>query len=114
MEIQSNTLDNGIRLIQLVGKLDITGTRQIESKFKDYCSGDEVRVIVDLSGVNLLTSIGIRLLTITAKSVAKRNGKMALVQPNPEVQNVLELTRTPEIIPLYSYLESAETVLLTL
>jgi anti-anti-sigma regulatory factor len=37
---------------------------------------------------------------------------MALINPNPEVQKILEATGIQETIPLYSQLESAETVLL--
>jgi anti-anti-sigma regulatory factor len=49
---------------------------------------------------------------LTAKSIASRGGKIVLLNPIPEVQNVLEVTGIPAIIPIYSSLESAETVLL--
>ena len=112
MEMRYNELENGISLIKLGGKLDIIGTGEIETKFTGYCSGDNVRVIVDLSGVDFLASIGIRLLMLIAKSIATRGGKMVLLNPIPDVHNVLEITGIPAIIPIYSQLESAETVLL--
>jgi anti-sigma B factor antagonist len=67
---------------------------------------------VDLSEVDFLASIGIRLSMLTAKSIARRGGRMVLLNPISEVQNVLEVTGIPAIIPIYSSLESAETVLL--
>lgn len=70
------------------------------------------RVIVDLSQVDFLSSIGIRLLMLTAKSVTSRGGKMVLLNPIPEVLHVLEITGIPAVVPIYSHLESAETVLL--
>ena len=112
MEMHYSELDNGINLIKLNGKLDIIGASEIENKFAGYCSGDKVRVIVDLSQVDFLASIGIRLLVLTAKSVTSRGGKMVLLSPTAEVQSVLEITGIPAIIPSYSHLESAETVLL--
>jgi anti-anti-sigma factor len=112
MELQYSELENQIRLIKLSGRLDIIGTGQIETKFAGYSAGEGVRLIVDLSGVDFLASIGIRLLTLTAKSVAQRGGKMVLLNPRPEVQQVLEITGIPAIIPVYSHLESAETILL--
>jgi anti-anti-sigma factor len=112
MEMHYSQLDNGIGLIKLGGKLDIIGTGEIETKFTGYCAGDKVRVVVDLSGVDFLASIGIRLLVLTAKSVASRKGKLALLNPTPEVNAVLEVTGIPAIIPIYSHFESAETVLL--
>ena len=112
MELQYSELDNNIRLIKLIGKLDIVGVGEIETKFAAYCAGEGVRVIVDLTEVDFLASIGIRLLTLTAKSIASRDGKMVLLNPTPEVQEVLEVTGIPAIIPIYSYLESAETILM--
>jgi len=113
MELQYSELENGIRLIKLLGRLDIIGAGQIETKFAGYCVGDKAHVIVDLSEVNFLASIGIRLITLTAKSLASRGGKMILLKPMPEVHNVLEITGIPSMVPVYSYLESAETILMT-
>jgi anti-anti-sigma factor len=112
MEIQYQELDHLIRIIKLDGKLDITGTGEIETKLAAYCEGENARVILDLSTVDFLASIGIRLLTLTAKSVASRGGKMVLLNPTPDVQHVLEITGIQAIIPIYSHLESAQTVLL--
>jgi anti-anti-sigma factor len=112
MEIQYSELENNIRLIKLIGNLDVIGTGEIETKFSGYCAGRNVRVVVDLSEVDYLASIGIRLLTLTAKSIASRGGRMAILNPTPEVQNVLEITGIPEFIPMYSHLESVETVLM--
>ena len=112
MELHYNELDHNIRSIKLIGTLDVIGVGKIETKFAGYCSGDNVRVLVDLSEVDFLASIGIRLLMLTAKSVASRGGRMVLLNPIAEVQNVLEVTGIPAIIPIYSSLESAETVLL--
>ena len=112
MEIHYSELDNSIILIKLSGRLDIIGTGEIETKFTGYCAGEKVRVIVDLSEVDFLASIGIRLLMLTAKSVASRGGKMVILDPISEVQDVLEITGIPAIIPIYSYLESAETILM--
>jgi len=112
MDMNYSELDNGINLIKLSGILNIIGTGEIETKFNGYCTGDNIRVIVDLSAVDFLSSIGIRLLVLTAKSVTNRGGKMVLLSPSTEVQSVLEITGIPTIIPMYSQLESAETVLL--
>ena len=112
MEIQYSELSNRIRLIKLIGKLDIIGVNEIEIKFTGYCSGEVARVLVDLSQVDFLASIGIRLLMTNAKSLFTRGGKMVLLNPTPDVKNTLDVTGIPDIIPMYENLESAEAVLL--
>ena len=111
MDLQYRELDNNIRFIKLNGRLDIVGTGEIETRFASYCGGEKARVVVDLSEVEFLASIGIRLLTLTAKSMASRGGRMVLLNPIPEVRDVLDITGIPAIIPIYSEFESAETVL---
>jgi anti-anti-sigma factor len=113
MELQYLELDKNIRLIKLSGKLDTLGVGEIENKFTGYCAGERVRMLVDLSEVDYLASIGIRLLTSNAKSLVSRHGRMVLLHPNANVKNVLELAGIPAIIPMYDNFESAETILLT-
>lgn len=112
MELQYSELASGIRLIKPTGRLDIMGVNAIDVKFAGYCSGENVRVLVDLSGVDFMASIGIRLLTSNAKSLLSRGGKMVLLNPSSDVRGVLEMTGIPSVIPLYDSLESAQAVLL--
>lgn len=104
--------NNHIKLSKLIGPLDILGVGSIETKFSACCAGDHQRVMVDLSQTTFLASIGVRLFTINAKSLASRNGRMVLLSPTPEVRAVLEVTGIPSIIPVYDSKESAEIDLL--
>jgi len=109
MKLQYNELDSNIRLIKLTGKLDVYGVNSIDIEFIRCCSGDNLHVLVDLSGVNYISSIGIPMLINSAKTVASRGGKLVLLKPRPNVAEVLVLTGIPLIIPIYSELESAKT-----
>jgi anti-sigma B factor antagonist len=111
MELQFSEGEHNIRFIKLIGKFDMIGAGEIETQFAGYGSGENVRVIVDFSEVSFLASSGVRLLLLTAKSISKRGGKMVILNPIPDVQNVLEASGVPGIIPIYSSLESAEVVL---
>lgn len=112
MEFTATELKNGISLLKLRGRMDMAGVSTVEAKFSGYFAGEKPKVIVDISGVEFLTSIGIRLLVTNAKSMLARKGKMVLLDPAPNVMGVLEVTDIPDIIPVYSQLESAEAVLL--
>jgi Anti-anti-sigma regulatory factor (antagonist of anti-sigma factor) len=101
MELQYTELENGVRLIKLIGTLDMQGTFSIEVQFARYCAGEGVRVLVDLSGVTYLSSIGIPMLINTARSVVSQDGKMGLVGPIYDVHRVLEITGVTLIIPIF-------------
>jgi anti-sigma B factor antagonist len=110
MELRYSEIEKNIRLIRLSGRLDILGVSEIEGQFTAHCSGENPRVIVDLTDVEFIASIGIRLLTLNAKSVMSRGGRMVLLNPTSDVRGVLELTGIPAIIPVYDEIESAEAV----
>ena len=112
MELQLIELENDTRLIKLIGRLDIRGVGEIETKFAGCCAGETPRVLLDMSGVGYIASIGIRLLTINAKSVASRGGRMVILSPIPVVKNILEITGIQTIIPIHDGFESAEGSLL--
>lgn len=107
MRLQYGELDGDIRLIKLSGALDIHGVNDVELEFVRLCTGENTCVLVDLSKVNYISSIGIPLLINSAKSLTRQGGKMALLNPQKSVENVLELTGIPLIIPIYQSLNTA-------
>lgn len=111
MRLQFGELDGDIRLIKLSGTLDIYGVGDVEVEFVRLCTGENICVLVDLSKVNYISSIGIPLLINSAKSLARQGGKMALFSPQQSVKNVLELTGIPLIIPIYPDLASAKAAI---
>ena len=107
MRLQYGELDGSIRLIKLSGALDIYGVGDVEVEFVRLCTGENICVLVDLSKVNYISSIGIPLLINSAKSLARQGGKMALLNPQKSVENILELTGIPLIIPIYQNFNTA-------
>lgn len=112
MELQYSELENGIRLIQLIGALDMNGTYEIEVQFVRHCAGENIRVLVDLSQVNYISSIGIPMLVNSAKTVERHGGKMALLNPQKSVEDILEMAGIPLVIPVCYDLETAKAALL--
>jgi len=101
MKLEFSELKNGFRLIKLDGRLDLNGTYSIEVQFVNHCAGENVRVLVDLSHVSYVSSVGIPMLVNTAKSVVSRGGKMAFINPQENVVKVLELVGVSQVIPIY-------------
>jgi anti-anti-sigma factor len=107
IQLEYSELGNSIRLIELNGALDMNGTYAIEVEFVRRCAGENVHVLVDLSKVDYISSIGIPMLINSAKLVARQGGKMALLRPQKAVQDILEIAGISLIIPIYPDLPSA-------
>jgi anti-anti-sigma factor len=108
MTIEMETLDGGIAKVTLVGRLDEQGTEQIEAQLMDYAAAHR-SVILDMHGVDLLTSMGIRVLLVLAKAVSRRGGKLALLNLDANVGKVVRLARLDEVIPVCESLQEARS-----
>ena len=107
MRLQYRELEGGIRLIELSGTLDIHGVNAVDVEFVRHCTGENVCVLVDLSKVSYISSIGIPLLINSAKSLARQGGRMALLNPKKFVEDTLELMGISLIIPIYHNFDTA-------
>jgi anti-anti-sigma factor len=107
MELAVHELESGILGINLSGRMDISGTQQIDLKFTALASARKAQVLVDLSNVTFIASIGIRTLINSAKAQKLRGGSMVLYKPNNQVEEVLRTTGIDTIIPIAHDIDEA-------
>jgi anti-sigma B factor antagonist len=108
MELEASMIDDGIKLIRLAGRLDMKSTLLIDSRFSAEVTSGASRILVDISGVEFLASIGIRLLVVGAKTVGGQGGQLVLCCPQPAVAKTLAVTGIDTLIPIYD--EKADAV----
>ena len=109
MPIDFEYCSNQLRRITLTGRLDLAGTAEIDSKFAALSAAAQRRVLVDLTGVTFLASIGIRSLITNAKAQQNRGGRMVLlVGDNAPVARTLEATGIDALIPIFTSFTEAE------
>ena len=111
MHIESFTLLDDIVQLRLYGRLDFEGAQAINDEFRSATTASTARIIVDLSGVTFLASVGIRLLLTSARAQANRGGKLVLAAPQPLVRKVLEAAGIDQLIGLVADVESARASL---
>lgn len=106
MNLTSENVDGGVTKVILEGSLDIPGSQAIDLKFS-VIAGSKKAVIVDLSAVSFVASIGIRTLLTGAKTVQTKGGKLVLLNPQPAVEKVLKVTGVDTLMPIYTDLGAA-------
>src|SRR6516165_9402895 len=99
MKLDVADMENGITKISLSGRLDVEGALKIDDEFTEITKGKK-NVLVDLSAVPFIASLGIRTLVIGAKATSNNGGKMVLLNPQPNVEQVLRTTRVDTIMPV--------------
>jgi anti-anti-sigma factor len=111
MRIETEELTNGVLKVGLHGRMDIAGVEAISLPLTSLTAPAGRRVIVDLSGVDFLASIGVRTLLQNARALSLRGGAMALCGAVPIVAQVLESAGVKNVVPVSPDLEAARATL---
>jgi anti-anti-sigma factor len=96
------------------GRLDMEGTNSVSARLMELVEAPKKGVVVDLSAVRFLASVGIGALIASAKAVQQRGGKLAVVvAPGSTVSMSLEATGVGELIPVFTDSREAEAAVLS-
>ena len=111
MDLQVQQLADGIDRIKLAGRLDSAGVEAIDARLSSLTATRAARIVLDLSQVPFLASIGIRILLTNAWVLRQNGGRMALLNPQSLVEEVLQVTGIESIIPIFHDLDAASAAL---
>ena len=112
--ISHDDVGQDLRRIMISGRLDASGETSIASRLVELASEAKKTVVVDLSDVQYLASIGVGALIASAKAVNAHGGKMALVvNKSSPVMMSIHATGIDKLIPIYRTLFDAESAALT-
>lgn len=100
MEMKVTDVRDGVVDVALIGRLDTPGVAGIELNFTATLVPRGARAVVDMSQVEFIGSMGIRMLISVARALSKKQGKLVLYGPKPLVHDVFVTTALGEIIPV--------------
>ena len=105
----SHTDAGDLRRIVIAGRLDVEGTDSVADQLVKLAEEPKKGVIVDLSSLKFLASVGIRALITSAKAVKARGGRMSLVvKPGSTVMMSIKATGVDQFVPVYGSSAEAE------
>ena len=110
--ISCKDISNDVRVITVSERLDLQGTEKVEQSFASLTKTGQQNIIVDLSGVTFLSSVGIRMLIASGKALKETGGRMVLVVGvNASVIKTLKITCVGAILPMFEKFAEAEAAL---
>jgi anti-sigma B factor antagonist len=99
MDLSVQELDNGITVVALHGRLDTVWAGEMESSF-NAIAGVKKAVVLDLSEVSFLGSLGMRMFVHGGTTVLRRGGKFAILSPDPNITKVLKVAAIDSLMPI--------------
>jgi len=100
MELAILQADDTLTHIALNGRLDLEGVRAVEQTFVFNTTARRTPVLVDLSQVDFIASLGIGMLVGVAKALHRRGVDFILVEPTALVRATLEMAGVGNMIPI--------------
>jgi anti-sigma B factor antagonist len=110
MDMTVSQADDEITRVDLDGRFDIRGAEEVDARFGELAESSKA-MIVDLSKVTFIASLGIRTLMLSAKTLIRRGADMAVCGANENVEKVLRGTGFNEVAGLYPDFDSAARTL---
>ena len=93
------------------GRIDSGNARAFESIVTERISGGEHQIIVDFSRLEFISSSGLRVLLIAAKTLKIHKGAIALCSMKDHIKEVFQISGFDRIIPIRESRAEAMTAL---
>jgi anti-anti-sigma factor len=107
MQIEQGS-HGSVALVAPIGRIDTTTSPGFEQQLAKLVDGGARDVLVDLGGVEYISSAGLRVLLVLAKRLRAERGRLVLCGLTPPVRQVFELAG---FVPLFTIDPSREAAL---
>ncbi|MBK7645831.1 MAG: STAS domain-containing protein [Betaproteobacteria bacterium] len=100
----------GVLIVSVSGRIDhITSEEftQALDPLLDHCAESQPSLLLDFSGVDYISSAGLRVLMMASRRSKVQKGTFAIAALQPMVQEVFAISRFNLIVPCYASVESA-------
>jgi anti-anti-sigma factor len=111
IQLNEILLDDRITHLAIVGRLDIAGLHAVDVKFHGYTAARRRPTLVDISGLEFITSLGMGMITSCARSLQRHGAKMVLLNPQPAVEETLKAVGLDQGVPIVHSLDDGLHIL---
>ena len=89
------------------GRLDASSAPVFEKELLGLVDTGEHSIILDFSGLDYISSAGLRSILIVAKRIRSENGELSVAVLNEEVKQVFDVSGFSSILPVYDTVAAA-------
>ena len=97
--------------LQPQGRLDATNSSILEKQALDTIDQGSRRLLIDFSGLQYISSAGLRTVLVIAKRIKAAGGQLALSSMNPQIAEVFKVSGFDSILDIYPSADAAKAKL---
>ena len=95
------------KIIRITGHLNAVTSTEAENKLSQLVMGGNKNLLIDLNGLDYISSAGLRIFLATNKQVKKMNGEIRFIGLNNTVKEVFEIAGFTMIFKVFEDTASA-------
>src|SRR4051812_1623301 len=107
IQLNEVQLDDRITHLAMVGSMDVAGLHAVDVKFHGYTAARRRPTLVDMTGLEFISSLGMGMFFSCARSLQRFGAKMVLLNPRPEVEEALKAVGVDQGIPIAHSVDEA-------
>ncbi len=96
-----------VDIVQAQGRLDAATASGLDQRLASMIDAGSRRVALDLSGIEYVSSAGLRVFLSAAKRLQQVQGKLSLAAPTPQVRQLFEMAGLAGVLPVFDTVEAA-------
>ena len=100
MAISTNR-EGQILIVKTEDRIDGANAREFQVDLEAAIDPDDRGLVLDLEQLSYVSSAGLRVILLTAKTLRKQNGKLAVCSLSDSVREVFEISGFDKIIPVH-------------
>ncbi|WP_454832589.1 STAS domain-containing protein [Pseudoxanthomonas wuyuanensis] len=111
LDIQIHPAANGSQRVSLGGRLDTHTYEDLDVAIAPLLNPQLRSLVLDLSGLEYISSAGIRSIFKARKGLIGHGGKVLVVNPQPQIQKVFDVVKAVPLNDIFSSTAEADAYL---
>jgi anti-anti-sigma factor len=111
LSIEIAPVGNGSQRVSLAGRLDTHTYGELDQQLAPVLGSQIQSLILDLAGLDYISSAGVRSIFKARKALAARGGKVVVVNPKPQIQKVFDVVKAVPLDEIFSSVQEADAYL---
>ena len=107
MEFVNNGKEKGVVILAIKGRMDAVTSPEFDTQIGSLISSGETAFVLDFSGLDYISSAGLRSVLAAGKKLKSANGRLLIATLQGTVREVFEISGFDSLFPIFASVDDA-------
>lgn len=111
LKVQIQPAVGASQRVSIAGRLDTHTYQELDRQLAPVLASSVTSLVLDLAGLEYISSAGVRSVFKARKALAARGGKVLVANPQPQIQKVFDVVKAVPMNEIFSSVAEADAYL---